>query len=53
MKIFFPALKENDFKNWLQILMMVSAGEEEKSRWQTGILLWYWYIDLKLANEPN
>lgn len=52
-KIFFPALKENDFKNWLQIFMMVSAGEEEKGRWQAAILLWYWYSDPNLPEEPN
>lgn len=53
LKMFFPAFKENDPKNWLQMWMRVSAGEEEKGRWETGIWWWYWCVDPELPAEPN
>lgn len=33
---------ENDFESRLYLLMRISAGEEEKAWWQTGILLQCW-----------
>lgn len=52
---FLSSLKKtkNDFKNWLQILTMISAGEEETAWWRTGGSSRYWDVDPELAKELN